>query len=132
MEKAKQQMGVEGEENPKFQSAHAVLRKAKLDLTRTKIHAPSQGGITNLQVDVGHYASPGTPLMTFISVDDVWIQANFRENSVANIKPGDSAGRLSLQVQQPNTPVLHSSRCWCFSMAVWVTMRVLHRTSLCA
>jgi len=90
VEKAKQQMGVEGEQNPKFQSAHAVLRKAKLDLTRTKIHAPSQGGITNLQVDVGHYASPGTPLMTFISVDDVWIQANFRENSVANIKPGDS------------------------------------------
>jgi RND family efflux transporter MFP subunit len=68
--------------------ARAQIDQARV--ARTKIYAPSQGGITNLQVDVGHYASPGVPLMTFISVDDVWIQANFRENSVANIKSGDS------------------------------------------
>lgn len=90
VEKAKQQLGAEGADNPKIQSAQAALRKAKLDLSRTKIHAPSNGGITNLQVDEGHYATPGSPLMTFISVEDVWIQANLRENSVANIKPGDS------------------------------------------
>ena len=89
LEKAKQQLGTEGEDNPKIQSARAALREAKLNLARTKIVSPSKGGITNLQVDEGHFASPGVPLMTYVSVDDVWIQANLRENSIANIKPGN-------------------------------------------
>ena len=89
LEKAKQQLGSEGEDNPKIQSARTALRDAKLDLARTKIIAPSKGGITNLQVDEGHFASPGVPLMSYVSVDDVWIQANLRENSISNIKPGN-------------------------------------------
>ena len=90
LDKAKQALGKKGDENPRIRSALAVLKKAQLDLSRTTIVAPSLGGITNLQIDVGHYASAGTPLMTFIEADNVWIQANLRENNIANIEPGDS------------------------------------------
>lgn len=86
LEKAKQALGVAGKENPKIRSAIAQLKKAQIDLSRTTILAPSHGGITNLKIDEGHYASVGTPLMTFIEVDNVWIKASLRENSIANVK----------------------------------------------
>jgi multidrug resistance efflux pump len=88
LEKAKQELGVTGNENPKIRSAIAKLKKAQIDLSRTIILAPSHGGITNLKIDEGYYASVGAPLMTFIEIDNVWIKANLRENSMANIEVG--------------------------------------------
>lgn len=88
LEKARQSLGAQGNENPKIRSAIAKLKKAQIDLSRTTILAPSHGGITNLKIDVGHFASAGVPLMTFIEVEDVWVKANLRENSIANIKLG--------------------------------------------
>jgi len=90
LEKAKQSLGKKGNENPRIRSAIAALKKAQLDLSRTTVVAPSLGGITNLQIDVGHYASAATPVMTFIEAENVWVQANLRENNIANIKVGDS------------------------------------------
>ena len=57
LEKARQALGVEGEANPRIRAAIADLKKAQLDLSRTTILAPSKGGITNLQVEEGYYAS---------------------------------------------------------------------------
>jgi multidrug resistance efflux pump len=88
LEKAKQALGVKGEKNPKIRSAIAKLKKAQIELSRTTIFAPSHGGITNLKIDTGHFASVGAPLMTFIEVDNVWVKANLRENSIANVKQG--------------------------------------------
>jgi multidrug resistance efflux pump len=88
LEKAKQALGAKGNENAKIRSAIAKLKKAQLDLARTTILAPSHGGITNLKIDEGHFASAGAPLMTFIQIEDVWVKASLRENSMAHIKPG--------------------------------------------
>ncbi len=89
LEKAKQALGVQGEANPRIRAAIADLKRAQLDLSRTTLQAPSKGGITNLQIEEGYYASAGAPLMTFIEFDNVWIQANMRENNIANIESGD-------------------------------------------
>ncbi len=89
LDKAKQSLGKKGDKNPRIRSSLAALKKAQLDLSRTTVVAPSLGGITNLQIDVGHYAGTGKPLMTFVEADNVWIQANMRENNIANIEPGD-------------------------------------------
>lgn len=97
LEKSKQQLGHKGKDNPKIRSAIAALKKAQIDLSRTTVIAPAKGGITNLVVNEGQYASVGTPLMTFIDFESVWISANFRENSIANIKIGDSVD-LALDV----------------------------------
>ena len=89
LEKAKQELGIEGKENPKVRDALAALRQARIDLNDTELTAPTDGGITNLKIDKGYYAKAGTPLMTFVAFKDVWIKANLRENSVGNIQIGD-------------------------------------------
>lgn len=88
LDKAKQALGKKGKDNPRIRSALAALEKAQLDLSRTSVFSPSLGGITNLQIDTGHYAVAGSPVMTFVEFENIWIQANLRENSIANIKPG--------------------------------------------
>jgi multidrug resistance efflux pump len=89
LEKAKSELGSDGEKNPKIRDALAVLKQARIDLADTEIRAPTDGGITNLKIATGYYAKAGTPLMTFVSFSDVWIQANLRENSVSTIRAGD-------------------------------------------
>ena len=88
--KAKEQLGKEGQDNAQFRSALAALEKARIDLADTTIRAPTDGLVTDLRIDVGQYAQAGQPLMTFLSTTDVWIQADMRENSIGNVKPGDS------------------------------------------
>jgi len=88
LEKAKQALGAEGNSNPKIRSAMASLKQAQVDLSRTTIIAPSQGAITNLRIDVGHYANKGAPVMTFIDAEDVWIKASLTENSIAHVTEG--------------------------------------------
>jgi len=89
LERARQQLGPEGQANPRIRDALEVLRQARIDLAETEIRAPTHGGITNLKIDQGYHVQAGAPVMTFVSFDDVWIQANFRENSILNIQPGD-------------------------------------------
>lgn len=88
--KAKSKLGGTGKDNANVQQALVALDNAQLDLYRSSIRAPSDGVITNLLVDIGHFASAGKPLMTFISTSHVWIQADIRENALANIKAGNS------------------------------------------
>lgn len=97
LEKSEQQLGQEGNDNPKIRSAIAALKKAQIDLARTTVIAPTKGGITNLVINEGQYASVGAPLMTFVDFESVWVNADFRENSIANIKIGDSVD-LALDV----------------------------------
>jgi len=94
---AKEQLGPEGQANPKIQSALGALEQAQFDLAQTVIQAPSDGAVTNRRIDVGHFANPGQSLMTFVSVRGVWIEAYMRENCLGNIKVGDPA-ELTLDV----------------------------------
>ena len=89
LEKHKSTLGATGQDNARIRSALTALETAQLDLHNTTVRAPSQGIITNLTVDIGHYAGAGVPIMTFISTKDVWVQADMRENSLAHIKQGN-------------------------------------------
>ncbi len=89
LEQARQRLGAAGNDSPKVRAALLRLENAQLDLERTALYAPSAGGITNLRIDEGRYASIGQPLMTFVSASQVWIEASMRENSIGNIRPGD-------------------------------------------
>jgi multidrug resistance efflux pump len=87
--KAKSNLGTVGNDNARIRSALTSLETAKLDLYRTTIRAPADGIITNLTVDVGHYANAGAPIMTFIATKNTWVQADMRENSLGRIEKGD-------------------------------------------
>ncbi|MBC7953270.1 MAG: HlyD family secretion protein [Rhodospirillaceae bacterium] len=91
VERARQNLGPRGQNNPQLREAMAVLQQARLNLVHTQVLAPADGLITNLQLTVGQYASPGQALMTFIDLGDYWVSAEFRENSLGNITPGDRA-----------------------------------------
>jgi multidrug resistance efflux pump len=85
--KAKEQLGPQGSENPELREALAAAEKAKLDIVRTTVIAPSDGVVTNLQLALGQFIGVGQAALTFIDARDVWFSANFRENSLETIKP---------------------------------------------
>jgi len=89
LERAKSKLGGTGLDNAQVQQALAALDSAQFDLYHSSIRAPSDGIITNLAIDIGHFASTGVPVMTFISIRNVWVQADFRENALINIKAGN-------------------------------------------
>lgn len=89
LDRAIQQLGETGPDNPTLRAAEAALEKARLDLGFTTLRAPSRGGIESFRLDVGQFAAAGQPLAMFVSTHDVWIEANMRENNISNIEPGD-------------------------------------------
>lgn len=90
LEKSKQQLGADGEDNSQIKAALLALEQAQIDLERTVIKAPTAGGVSNFSLSEGFYASAGQPLMTFVSTESIWIEAYFRENSLGNIEAGDT------------------------------------------
>lgn len=57
--KAKEQFGPQGADNPELRQAVAAVEKAKLDLVRTTVVAPSDGVVTNLQLTLGQFVGVG-------------------------------------------------------------------------
>ncbi|GAB3532854.1 HlyD family secretion protein [Photobacterium alginatilyticum] len=89
LEQAKKQLGSTGKENSAVKSALLKLQKAQIDLERTVLRAPAIGGVSNFRLNEGFYAQSGQPLLTFVSGEDVWVDAYFRENSLGNMIVGD-------------------------------------------
>ncbi len=67
----------------------ALKTQAELNLGYTKIVAPRDGVVTNKNVEKGAYVQVGQPLFALVP-DEVWVVANFKENQVGNMKPGQT------------------------------------------
>ena len=89
LERAREELGQTGDQNSRILQAQAALDQARLDLERTVVRAPDEGIVTEVRVDNGNFAQAGAPLMTFLATHDVWVQADFTENNLGNIKRGD-------------------------------------------
>lgn len=89
--RAIEQMGGEDDDNAQLKAAQSAVEKAMLDLANTIVQASSRGIITDLRADVGQYAGTGSPVMTLIAIHNVWINAEFTENNLGNLKVGDPA-----------------------------------------
>lgn len=70
-----------------LRSAKASKDKAALDLSYTKIYAPQSGTVSSRRVEKGMWVSAGSPLFTLVP-EDVWVVANFKENQLRHMKPG--------------------------------------------
>jgi membrane fusion protein (multidrug efflux system) len=66
----------------------AALAVARVNLGYTRIVAPADGAIGERQVRPGQLVSPGTQVLSFVD-GTAWVQANFRETQLTNIKVGD-------------------------------------------
>lgn len=89
IQRAIEQKGGEDEgNNAILKAALSAVDKAELDLNNTVVTASSRGVITDLRADVGRYAAIGSPVMTLIAVNDLWISAEFTENNLGHIQEG--------------------------------------------
>lgn len=77
--------------------AQVEHRKLKLSLiearhlrSKTVIVAPSDGYVTQQRMKEGEYVLPGQPLMSIANLDDLWITANFTEEQLKYIEPGQA------------------------------------------
>jgi multidrug resistance efflux pump len=89
LEKAKKSLGIVGDNNPQLRMAINDLHNAQLQLSWTNIYAPSNGYIESYNMDLGYFCQAGKPLVTLLTKEDIWIQANFKENNLSNMKVGD-------------------------------------------
>ena len=67
----------------------AEVEQDSLNLSYTKIYAPSDGKITNRPVEQGNYVQTAQPMFAIVP-EKMWIVANFKETQLANMKPGQS------------------------------------------
>lgn len=65
----------------------ALRDKAKLDLSYTNIYAPQSGTVASRRVEKGMYVQAGSPLFVIVP-ENVWVVANFKENQLRHMKPG--------------------------------------------
>ena len=88
-DKALQDLGAEGERNSRILQAQTALDQALLNLERATVRAPERGLVTGVRVDKGNFAAAGAPQMTFVAIHNVWVQADFTENNLGHLDPGD-------------------------------------------
>jgi len=72
-------------------AARAARDQAALQLSYTRITAPSNGVVSKKSVELGQLVQPGQPLMAVVPLDDIWVTANLKETETADVTPGDSA-----------------------------------------
>lgn len=73
---------------PAVQSAITNIQNAWLNLTRTQITAPVDGQVARRSVQLGQKINAGTPLMVIVPLHDLWVDANFKENQLKDIRVG--------------------------------------------
>ncbi|WP_336961593.1 HlyD family efflux transporter periplasmic adaptor subunit [Sphingobium aquiterrae] len=74
--------------NPEVLAAQAAVAKARLDLDRTVVRAPLDGIVTRRQVQVGQRIAAGTTVMTIVPLNQLYVDANFKEGQLAKVKVG--------------------------------------------
>lgn len=72
-----------------LKSAKAAKDQADLNLSYTNIYAPQSGTVASRRVEKGMYVNVGTPLFTIVP-DNIWVVANFKENQLRHMKPGQT------------------------------------------
>ena len=83
-----QTAGTTPERHPQVLRAASRVRDASLALSRTTITAPVAGVIGKKGVQIGQRVVPGTPLLAIVQLDDVWVDANFKEVQLDRVRIG--------------------------------------------
>ncbi|HVW71234.1 MAG TPA: HlyD family secretion protein [Steroidobacteraceae bacterium] len=74
-----------------LQAAQASARQAQLDDQDTIVRSTLAGRVGDRTVRVGQYAQPGTRLMTIVPVQDIYLEANFKETQIGLMRAGQPA-----------------------------------------
>ncbi|MBS0301818.1 MAG: efflux RND transporter periplasmic adaptor subunit [Proteobacteria bacterium] len=80
--------GTPVEQHPSVLAAAAKVREAWLSVHRTALPAPVSGYVGKRTVQLGQRVAAGAPLLTVVPLDEVWVDANFKENQLRRIRIG--------------------------------------------
>ena len=75
-------------DHPQVLAAEAAVRNAALAVHRTELVSPVTGVIAKRSVQVGQRVAAGTPLLAVVPLDDVWVDANFKEGQLERMRAG--------------------------------------------
>ena len=102
--RATQDLGAPGDANYRIQAAQVALNQANLNLSWTKIVAPSDGYVTNLNLDEGDYVPAGGPVLAFVDSTSFWVSGYFMETQLRHMKIGDRA--VITLMAHPDQPLI--------------------------
>jgi len=83
--------GTQVADHPQVQAAASAVHAAFLTLARTQLPAPVAGYVAHRNVQLGQRVGPGTVLMAVVPLNQVWVDANFKELQIGNIRVGQPA-----------------------------------------
>ena len=78
-------------QHPSVQRAAAKVREADLALQRVELRAPTDGHIAKRGVQLGQRVQAGAPLMTLVALNQLWVDANFKESQLQTLRIGQAA-----------------------------------------
>ena len=78
--------GISAEEHPSVKVAAARVHEAELALRRTDLVAPVDGFVARRNVQLGQRVQAGAPLLSVIALSEVWVEANFKESQLKNLR----------------------------------------------
>jgi multidrug resistance efflux pump len=87
----KANLGAEGEANARLRTARAKVHSAELALEFTRVVAPVDGYVTNLNLRLGDHAVANKPILALVDVNSYWVYGFFKESALADITAGDRA-----------------------------------------
>ena len=99
--------GVSVAQHPLVQAARADYLAAWLAVRRNVVNAPATGYVARRSVQVGSRIMPGTPLLTIVPLDQLWVEANFKESELRDIRVGQSA---TIEADMYGNKVLYHGR----------------------
>ena len=80
--------GADAETNPEVQLAQARRDQAQVDLDRSTVRAPIDGVVAKRSVQIGQRVQAGAPLMTVVPVQQIYVDANFKEGQLGKVRVG--------------------------------------------
>ncbi|MBV8046846.1 MAG: efflux RND transporter periplasmic adaptor subunit, partial [Paludibacterium sp.] len=81
--------------NASIAQAQARLERTKVDLARTIIRAPVDGVVARREVQLGQRVQPSVPLLSVVPVQNMYVNANFKEVQLEGVRPGQKATMTS-------------------------------------
>ena len=79
------------ENHPNVRTAAVRVREAALALARTRVLAPVSGQVAKRAVQIGERVTPGASLLAIVPLDKVWLDANFKETELRDVRIGQAA-----------------------------------------
>jgi multidrug resistance efflux pump len=101
--KAKASRGAEGDANAVIREAQAAMEQAELNLEFTRVTAPVDGHITNLNLRIGTQSVANQPALALVDVNSFWVHGFFQETALKDMRKGNRA--IITLMTYPDTPL---------------------------